>query len=134
MNWLRAIYGEFGVKVEAQYLPLKRAVVMVNTGKADITGGFSKDDRNFAKYPIYETGFSALYRKGTIKKWEGADSLKGLRVVGPPETAKEFKIPMEEMDSRVQAIRILLKNRADAYVDLSPIAENFYETGKNDFV
>ncbi len=127
---LRAIYGEFGIKVEAQYLPLKRAVVMVNTGKADITGGFSRDDRNFAKYPIYETGFSALYHKSAIKSWEGAESLKGLRVVGPPETAKEFKIPMEEMESRVQAIRMLLKKRADAYVDLTPIARDFYNTGK----
>ncbi len=127
---LRAVFGEFGVKVEINYVPLKRAVAMVKAGKADITGGFSKDERNFARYPIYETGFSALYLKKAIANWKGVESLKGLRLVSPPATAREFKLPLVEMDSRVQAVRMLLKGRADAYVDLTPILKDFYQTGQ----
>ena len=126
----REIFKESGAKVEVNYVPLKRAVELVKQGRADLTGGFNKDDRPFAKYPVFESSMSIIFRKDKIKDWNDVSSLKGLRLVGPAETAKASGLPVTEVDSRWQAATLMLKGRADGYVDLTPILTDFKETKK----
>ena len=126
----KAVFGEFGVAVEIDYVPLKRAVAMVESNAADMTGGFNRDARNFARYPVFETNVSALFFRDTIPDWKGPESLDGLRIVGPPELAKASGLPVLEVDSREQAAMMMLRGRAAAYLDLSSILEDFRETGR----
>ena len=126
---LREIFGDADLDVEVAYMPLNRAVSMVGSGEMDFTGGFTKDDRTFATHAIYETTYSVLYAADSDLDWSDPASLEGLRIVGPPTIAAEVDFQMTELESRSQAARMLLAGRADAYIDLHELIEDFVETG-----
>ena len=127
---IREVFSTADVEVEREYVPLNRAIVLVERGRSDFTGGFSKDDRNFATYPIYETTVGLMMRKDLRPNFSSLDDLEGLRIVGPPALSGEVPVQnMTEVDNRLQAAKLITAGRADVYIDLMPILEEFVATG-----
>ncbi len=126
----REVFAASGMEVEVNYMPLNRAVTMVESGEMDFTGGFTRDDRLFATHPVYETTYSVIYSSESDIDWTDPAQLDGLRIVGPPQIAAEVEFTMTELESRSQAARMLLAGRADAYIDLHELIETFAETGQ----
>jgi len=125
----REIFAEADLEVGISYMPLNRAVLMVESGEMDFTGGFAKDDRLFSTYPIYETTYSIMHAADSDIDWSDPTALAGMRIVGPPQIASEVDFEMTELESRSQAARMLLAGRVDAFIDLHELLEKFVETG-----
>ncbi|WP_425098784.1 substrate-binding periplasmic protein [Tropicibacter sp. S64] len=127
---LNEIFGAKGITVHRQTVPMNRAVALVERGEADFTGGFRRDDRNFADVPIYETTFAAMYRKDSGLSLHSPEQLKDLRVATAPQVSATLGEDLNEVDSRSQAAKLLVSGRIDAYVDLRLPLEKFRATGE----
>ncbi len=127
---LNEIFGSAGVTVDATYMPLNRAVNMVESGAMDMTGGFTRDDRLFAVHPVFETIYTIIYRADLDVDWDDPNVFDTLRIVGPPAIQAEVDFDMIELDSRSQAGKMLMTGRADGYIDLIQLIETFRATGK----
>lgn len=126
----REIFGIMGAEVDVTYMPLNRAVSMVEAGQMDVTGGFTRDDRVFAVHPIFETTYTIIYRSDMDVDWDDPNVFDTLRIVGPPAIQAEVAFDMIELDSRSQAGKMLVSGRADGYIDLVQLIETFRDTGK----
>ncbi len=126
----REIFGTVGAEVDVEYMPLNRAVNMVESGRKDLTGGFTRDDRVFAVHPVFETTYTIIYRADLDVDWEDPNVYDNLRIVGPPAVGAEVDFKIIELDSRSQAGKMLLSGRADGYIDLVQLIETFRDTGK----
>ncbi|WGW05689.1 substrate-binding periplasmic protein [Tropicibacter oceani] len=126
---LSEIFAAQGITVQRQTVPINRAVALVERGDADFTGGFRRDDRNFADVPIYETRFAAMYRTGSGLHITSPDQLENLRVAAPPQVSTTLGKALTEVDSRAQAAKLLIAGRIDVYVDLQLPLERFRASG-----
>lgn len=127
---LEEIFAAEGIAVTRQIVPMNRAVALVERGEADFTGGFRRDDRNFADVPIYETTFAAMYRKDSGLVINSPEQLEGLRVATAPQVSETLGESLDEVDSRSQAAKLLVSGRVDTYVDLRLPLEKFRATGE----
>ena len=110
-------FAEAGIGIDYTFYPMNRSIALVESGDFDMTGGLPRDDRNFAPVPLLLYSIGALYHSDVIEAWDGPASLEGLNLVGAPQSSDVFGMEINEVDDRLQAVELLLRRRADAYMD-----------------
>ena len=124
---LDRIFEPHQITLIREYVPWKRALIMVAKGHADMTGGEDPDDQHLqATHPIVEVSQSVLFKRSVIPQWKGLESLKGRRGVwvhgyrSSAPAAITSVLLGREVKSRVQAVLIVANDRgAEYYYDNS---------------
>lgn len=122
---VKAIFEVNQITVHREYVPWKRALLMVKLGKADMTGGDEPNDIYlYSTYPIIQSEEMVFFKKRSIPSWNGIESLLGKRGVwyrGYTESfPKEVKQNLQGrgVNARSQAVKIVAYERgADYYFD-----------------
>lgn len=102
------VFGAAGVAIDVTYMPLNRAVNMVESGRMVFAGGFTRDDKVFAVHPVFETIYTITYRADLDVDWSDPDVFVSLRILGRPAIQAEVDFDIIELDSRGQAGKLLL--------------------------
>jgi len=127
----KEVFAYSNVQVKAAYLPLLRALADVEQGKADMAGGIGLGDERFlyASQPIYQSRVSAFFHKKLVKNWQGMETIKQHedQTVVSVGMGKLINIKGFEVNSRYQALNMLLRKRALYYVDATELFEGLYQ-------
>ncbi len=125
------VFAYSNVQVKAVYLPLLRALSDVEQGKADMAGGIGLGDKRFlyASHPIYQSRVSAFFNKKLLEDWQGLVTIKQYedQTVLSVGMGKLINIKGFEVNSRYQALNMLLRKRALYYVDATELFEGLYQ-------
>lgn len=132
---IRAIFEPLGIEVIHEYMPANRSLELVAQGMVDmktcetnpIPGTF------LSKHALYENVFHTLFHKGQLEGWAGPHTLRNREVVIRAgyytEADFPFSVELKKVYSGVQAIDLILLNRADFYVDdINLIRQNLEAT------
>jgi polar amino acid transport system substrate-binding protein len=122
---LKEVFQPEGITVNVKFEPYSKAIETLSKGKADLTIGTYKDEVENAVYPKWHFGADdvvACFMKGKIKNWAGEKSLEGKKVVWMREYDynEYISVKMEELenvDKRESGINLILKDRADFFLD-----------------
>ena len=129
---LREAFAVNGVDVQVDYVPLNRAVALVERGDADFTGGFAPDERNFAQIPIYRSTFAMMHRADADIGELTVEGLSDMQLVTVPQVNETIQANMNAVDGRGQAAKVLISGRAVGYVDLLLPLQRLRDTGVAD--
>lgn len=121
---LKEIYPPPNYTLKISYVPFKRALYMVEGGKADITVGVNRGDidDDFIAEPIVENDkVDIIVHKQLAQKWQGLDSLKDKKIVAKIGYGfdKNIKVPIDytEITTLLSMMRMLSIGRIDAVLD-----------------
>ena len=118
-----AVYGLYDIPVIHKYVPGKRGILEVKKGIADVYACHysAEDSLLLAKHPMYEGTFHVFFKKDTVETWERQNTLTGKKVVCVrgyyDEHDLDVPIQLNQVSSGVSALSMVLKNRADFYLD-----------------
>ena len=118
-----AAFSVSGVKVTRIYVPWRRALLAVEQGDADFTGGLEKTDKFLeSRHPINRILETVFFHEDTISNWSGLESLADKRGVWALGYLDEFPPAIRhqlhgEDVPRESALNMVLKGRADYYFD-----------------
>ncbi len=126
----KEIFAYSNVQVKAAYFPLLRALSHVELGKADMAGGIGLGDKRFfyAVHPVYQSRVSAFFNIKRVKNWQGLETIKQFedQTVVSVGMGKLINIKGFEVNSRMQALNMVLRKRALFYVDATELFEGLY--------
>ncbi|WP_419788315.1 substrate-binding periplasmic protein [Pseudodesulfovibrio sp.] len=120
---LRSVFALYDISVRHEYATSNRAEELVQDGDADmmICNIAKPQSLKLARYPLYQNDFFAFYNKTHIGTWQGNTTLLGKEILVQPGyySAADFPVPvnLREVLTGVQAVSMILMNRADFYVD-----------------
>ncbi|WP_286234742.1 substrate-binding periplasmic protein [Thalassotalea sediminis] len=124
---VHAILTSMGANLDISTYPYKRAVALVESGKADMMVGMLKDeqyDLQYSELPHDVDVLLAIFSKANISKWQNVSSLQNKHITFIAGLSKPFKrylpamdFSMSEVDTRKQAVNKLLHGRTDYIVD-----------------
>jgi len=125
------VFESEGLELEVSYMPFARSLHLVKTGKLDFAGGTAKEqeanpDYIQARYPVAVSRFNVFFRKSTLQEWEPQKSLKDRKIVATPKVASSAGLDEKEVHvvtSRNQALKMVLNNRSEFYVDDEKVLE-----------
>lgn len=100
IDLLKAIFPAPEYSLKFEFVPFKRSLLMLKSGKADILLGAYPDDVPAAyltKYPTNADSISAALNKELAEKWKGLESLTNKTVVAKNAYAfdRYFKTPIK---------------------------------------
>lgn len=137
LDFFRDIYEPIGIKVVHTEMPFKRALDMVEKGRADVALDlFEKvlPTVHFPKYPMSAIVGTVVFLKGKFK-WEGEKTLLNQKVVWIRgyDIHKLVKTRMIwfEVNGIDQGISMIEKGREDFYIDESRAIQNYFESHKD---
>ncbi len=118
---INSIYSKRGIKIVVEYVPWKRALYMVENKTADMTG----TDENLGNFmysslPVIASREKAFYDSSRIKGIFSSKNLPGLKGIwmrGYLENSSLKGLEGYETDSRESAIKMLIAERVDYYLD-----------------
>lgn len=118
---LQRIYAPHGIEVEVTYFPVKRALMNVANGDADMAGATNKADQGQirAKHPIWVSMNCALFEKNRLSEWNGLQTIEENRgrVVSSYGMGRMVGVKIHEVTTRTQALNMMLDGRMDYYAD-----------------
>jgi ABC-type amino acid transport substrate-binding protein len=124
IDLLKAIFPAPEYSLKFEFVPFKRSLLMLKSGKADILLGAYPDDVPAAyltKYPTNADSISAALNKELAEKWKGLESLTNKTVVAKNAYAfdRYFKTPIKyaEKNNLNSMLQMLKKGRVDAVLD-----------------
>ncbi len=120
----RATFAQQGFALEQHLTPFKRSVMLVERGDTDFAGGIARDPTPGTRYyqapfPVIHTEVQAFFHRDLlVEPWRGIASMRGRRVVssyhlGPGIGLSECR----ELSTKAQAFAMVLKGRAEFYID-----------------
>ncbi len=120
----RAIFAESGLAIEQHRTPFKRSIFLVRQGLSDFAGGIAREvdpgERYYqAPFPVLNTEVLAFFHRDQLPApWRGITSMRGRRVVSSYHLGPALGLPQtRELSSKVQAFAMVLKGRAEFYID-----------------
>lgn len=130
---MRAIFNARGMEVKTSYFPFRRAVMNIESGTADITGGTFKESTEYilSRYPVWVNKNSVLFHKDYLPGWRGLPTFEASlnEVISAPEVGDAFGIKSYEASSRALAIRMMLDGRKRYYLDDHAILKDLVNGG-----
>lgn len=121
---LRTIFPPPAYTVKFEFVPFKRSIRMLESGKADIMlGAYPKDipDAQLGKYPTDADSVSAVVNKELAANWQGQASLTNKIVVAKNAYGfdRYFQTPIKytEKDNLRSMLQMLKRGRVDAVLD-----------------
>jgi len=121
---VRAVYEPLGIKMEFEIVPWERAMQLIGAKQADaMLAVYSGNEGQITpKYPLYLDCISAVFKKATIKDWQGRTTLNGksaiwLRGYGYQDVFTDIQLLWSEIDEYQQAWDMLAADRVDFYLD-----------------
>nr|WP_157046928.1 hypothetical protein [Maridesulfovibrio salexigens] len=127
---MKEIFTDQGIKVETKYYPFKRALLNVEKGNADISGGTEKDSPNYihSRYPAWVVRSTAMFDKKYLPDWKGLETIREHidKTVSPPVTGEEYGIPLHEVRTRYAAIRMVVRDKMRYYIDDYTILKDLF--------
>ncbi|OMH38307.1 ABC transporter substrate-binding protein [Motiliproteus sp. MSK22-1] len=138
---LERIFSNAGVEINISYMPFARTLHLVKINKLDFAGGIPRDktkakDYIQAKYPIAVNRFVAFFHKETLDKWQGKASLEGRVIVATPHQAEQAGLEEEDVyvvETREQALQMVLNKRAAFFLDNEKVLENIIKENQSAF-
>ena len=135
------IFTKAGIEINISYMPFARTLHLVKINKLDFAGGIPRDktevkDYIQAKYPIAVNRFVAFFHKETLGKWEGKKSLEGRVIVATPHQAEQAGLEERDVyvvDTREQALQMVLSKRAEFFLDNEKVLENIIKANQSAF-
>ncbi|PQJ28272.1 substrate-binding periplasmic protein [Rubritalea profundi] len=124
IDLLKAIFPAPAYSLKFEFVPFKRSLLMLKSGKADILLGAYPEDVPavyLAKYPTNTDSISAVLNKDLAANWKGLESLTNKVVVAKNAYAfdRYFKTPIKysEKNNLNSMLLMLKKGRVDAVLD-----------------
>ncbi|MFG1499540.1 transporter substrate-binding domain-containing protein [Halobacteriovorax sp. XZX-3] len=120
---VRKAYSLSDIKVNYTFVPWPRAVKYVNENHKDaMLGAYNTVKESiYPQYPIDVEYTLVVFKKGTLKDWQGPKSLAGKRVywVRGYDYHKYLKTKMDwkELQDTDNGLRLLEKGRIDFFID-----------------
>ncbi|WP_108650277.1 substrate-binding periplasmic protein [Dongshaea marina] len=121
---LEAIYAPQNIRIKRSYVPWNRALRLVQSGQADMTGAELKAPGYlYSRHPIIENIEVIWFKKSTLPNWQGLESLKGLSgrwILGYTQHMEKDLVRYlrgQPTKSRIKAAMLVTKDRADYYLD-----------------
>jgi polar amino acid transport system substrate-binding protein len=121
---VRAVYEPLGIKMEFEIVPWERAMQLIGAKQADaLLAVYSGNEGQIVpKYPLYLDCITAVFKKATIKDWQGRTTLNGksaiwLRGYGYQDDFTDIQWTWSEIDEYQQAWDMLAADRVDIYLD-----------------
>lgn len=118
---IKRIFTKENIYLEVSYLPVKRALMNVSSGAADMTGASNKADPGQvrATHPIWISQSSAMFDKTHLSFWKGYETIKRFenRTVSSYGMGRHIGANIHEVSTRNQALQMLLDGRMDYYAD-----------------
>ncbi|MCG8615809.1 MAG: transporter substrate-binding domain-containing protein [Desulfobacterales bacterium] len=138
---IKAVYSPRNIRVTHKYTNAKRGLYMIRQQLADIytckvmIDEFS--DLILGKYPMYEGQFYALFKKDTVKHWQGKSAMAGHRVVWRRGYYKASELDIDirviEADSGPSALGQVVLDRAVFYIDDLTLIRQSIAEGRHKF-
>ncbi len=138
---LRNIYEPYGITVEYQIVPWKRAMLLISYHEADaLPGGYyvphDQADDLFPKYPIGIETLAAVSKKGKVNQWEGQKSISGKSVAWIRNynyhKYLDVKVTWFEIDYDDQGWKMVDCDRVDFYMDNLNMVHKYIKSVKVD--
>jgi len=118
---LQRIYGDKNISIKVEYYPLRRGLMNVALGDADISGAVGSQENGLilARHPIWVSRISALFHKSRKESWLGFETISknGTQAVAPPGFVGILNLDVYEIATRNQALNMVLEGRMAYYVD-----------------
>lgn len=127
---IRRVFAPEGIQMAYEFAPWKRAQILVKTGKKDAmlcvwAHHARQEGQLIPRYPMYIEHTAAVYKKASIPKWGGIQSLDQRRLVwlrGYDYHREKQMEPVrpsgyQEVDSHEEAWLQLNLDRFDVYMD-----------------
>jgi hypothetical protein len=141
---LDAVFALHSIPVRHEYAKSDRAEELVRLGQADmmLCDDMAELPLVMARYPMYENAYHVLFSRDRIAGWQGPESLRDRLVLSQPGYYAQANFPVPVRIKYVangpQALGMVLRGRADAYVDdmafiNKSIAENTIPFDMRDF-
>lgn len=137
------VFDSAGVKLKTSYMPFGRTLHLIKIGKLDFAGGVNKGleapkDYIIAEYPAAVFNYYAFFKKSNFPvEWEGIKTISDKKLVATPGVCTVAAGFNEKnvyvVDSRNQAIQMVLKNRADCYIDVEKLMKKFTKEHAADY-
>lgn len=133
------IFNDAGLELKVAYMPFARTLHLVEIGKLDFAGGIPKEEKKDntyiqAEYPVVISRFDAFFNKDSVEKWKGLESIKGRKIVATPTVSGHIGLKSDEVyvvDTRKQALQMVLSQRAEFYVDDAKVLETTLENNRD---
>lgn len=142
---IQSVFADSPYHIEKQIVPWKRALLLVASGDADMTGGEDFNPQHLqSEIPIQLLEESVLFRKSTLN-WTGAASLRHIEGIWPigyidtfPDEYKQYLSGLE-FSERDKSIDLILKTKRPIYYLDNKyhierlLAKNYKALDRNDF-
>lgn len=140
LDILKEIYPSPKYTLKVRYVPYRRALYLVETGKADITVGVYKGDlagKYIGKYFVLNDKVDVVVSNEIARNWQSLTSLKDKRIVSKIGYSLNnyinFPIIYRERSSLLNMMRMLQAGRTDAVLDFAvDITQLWQEAGLED--
>ncbi|MFG1481925.1 transporter substrate-binding domain-containing protein [Halobacteriovorax sp. HFRX-2_2] len=120
---VKKAYSLSNIKVNYTFVPWPRAVKYVNENHKDaMLGAYNSDPESiYPNYPIDVEYTLVIYKKNSLKDWQGVESLKGkevywVRGYNYHEYIKT-KLDWRELQDTNQGLKLLEKDRIKFFID-----------------
>ena len=120
----RIVYEDVGIKLDYKIVPYSRSIYMVKNEEADAWVGSFYAEENFPLYPqwhIDNNRVSIVFKKNTVKGWDGETSIIGKNVVMRRDYDYDRYIDAQfikaEVDKIKQAFGMLENGRVEFYIE-----------------
>ncbi|MFG1485137.1 transporter substrate-binding domain-containing protein [Halobacteriovorax sp. RZ-1] len=120
---VKKAYSLSNIKVNYTFVPWPRAVKYVNENHKDaMLGAYNSDEESiYPNFPIDVEYTLVIYKKNTLKDWQGVESLKGkevywVRGYNYHEYIKT-KLDWRELQDTNQGLKLLEKGRIKFFID-----------------
>lgn len=134
---IKMVYEPEGIKINIIVEPYLRTVEDVKTQKADFWVASFLNEQDFPLYPKWHMDTAPVliaFPKEKANAWKGPDSLPGKRVVWQRGYGFEHylkqNMTVTEIDEPKSAFQMLLRDRADYYIDVQQGIDAFFENDR----
>lgn len=137
---VRNVYEPVGIKMDYEIIPWKRAETMIHSNEADAMVDVLLNNAVLTpKNPINVIPQYVVFKKETMKTWEGIQSLDGKRVLWfrgydfhKNPHLQGIQLQWEEIDEYAEAWNMLARDRTDFYLDVLMDIEKYIEANNVD--
>jgi len=119
---LQMVYEPVGIEVTIEFVPWARAVKRVDSKSRDaMLGSYNTVDAFFPRYPL-DTEYSAVvYKKGSVEKWNGVNTIENKAVVWVRgynyHKYLPVKVKYHEVNRSEQGWKMLILGRVDFFMN-----------------
>jgi len=134
---LRMVYEPVGIEVNVEFVPWSRAAKRVHSKKNDaMLGSYNTVDALFPRYPLDTEYTAVVYKKGSVKKWEGVNTIENKDVVWVRGYNYHKYLPVKvnyhEVNRSVQGWKMLVLDRVDFFMNSLKAINRYVNQNKID--